>query len=660
MSQNLNLINLCDVIIRECIELDAIDIQIMQLDLTNAFVRAKLGTRMEIIRRIDTRAINGLVQAMKRKSGMSVSESDSKVPQDGRISLFHEGIMYSLRVNSIPSHYCETLSLRILKNDDSFSNLDVLGMPDEVVKRMRRVIRQSEGMIILSGATGSGKSLKDDTYIPMSDSSFKKMGDLKVGDTVLDKLGRPTNIIGVYPQDSLGIYKLTLSDNSIINAGEDHLWVVEDTEDNTIKTISTEELVSQFKEGKYYIENIYSVINCDNLDNDEVDYYKLGKDIIKNHLKDKTTKDDFNLDKTLTYDLYYNITKFNRLRLIKGLMTGFIYDQDNEEYTVNKGLLRNIEMFIEEFRTLISGLGFSIYYKKTEDEYAFNLNSDVRFKGRYLTGYEFKGHDKATCIEVDAEDSLFLATKSYIPTHNTTTLYTALKEIIKSTQGSKNIYTIENPIESVIPFAVQNEVNETEDFTFEIGIKSLLRQNPDIILIGEIRDSPSAHTSLRAATSGHLLMTTVHANNALSVPMVLEQYGIKKGEISNALQMVLNQRIVDKLCDNCKVTKALNTDIKKYMEDIGVTIKSLKVGARSTEGCEHCNYTGYRGKLMVVEMLDADRNFDDILQRSKNEYELKANLLDSKKKSFYSKEEDVARHIKNRTMDLYTAEDIVR
>lgn len=660
MSTNPQLIELCDIIIRECIELEAIDIQLTQLNVNTAVVRAKLGTRMEVIRRIDARAINGLVQAMKYLSGMSVSEGDSKVPQDGRYSLVHEGIMYSLRVNSIPSHYCETLSLRILKNDDSFSDLDVLGMPDIVVNRFRRVIRQSEGMIILSGATGSGKSLRDDTYIPLSEDGFKKIGELEVGDKVMDKYGRPTSVVGVYPQEKLQMYKFTLSDNSVVYSGEDHKWVVEDTEGHEIKTVVTDNLVKNFKPNKYYIENILSVVNTSNIESEEIDYYNVGRSIIVNHMKDKTSKEDFNWDNTLTYELYYKITKLDRVRLIKGLMSGFLYDQDKDTYIVHKSLIRFHEMFVEEFRTLVTGIGFSVFYNISEDEYEFNITTEVQYKGRYIVNIEDAGKDRATCIEVDAEDSLFLATKTYLPTHNTTTMYTAVKEIIRKTKGSKNIHTLENPIESMIPFTVQNEVNETEGFDYSLGVKSLLRQNPDIILVGEIRDKSSAQTSLRAATSGHLLLTSLHANNVLAVPMVLSQYGLNKNEISNALQMVLNQRIVDKLCDNCKATQAMNNKVKGYLRDIGVNITSLKVATRSTEGCEHCEYTGYRGKLMVVEMLDADRNFDTILQDAQNEFQLKKGLLNSSKKSYYSKEEDVARHLKDLTMDLKTAEEVIR
>src|SRR5699024_8161822 len=109
----------------------------------------------------------------------------------------------------------------------------------------------------------------------------------------------------------------------------------------------------------------------------------------------------------------------------------------------------------------------------------------------------------------------------------TTTMYTALKEIIRTTRGVKNIHTIEDPVESLIPGTVQNEVNEVDNFTYAQGVRGLLRQNPDIILVGEIRDSASAVTALRAATSGHLLFTTIHTNNALTVPMVMQQYGLK-------------------------------------------------------------------------------------------------------------------------------------
>lgn len=236
-----------------------------------------------------------------------------------------------------------------------------------------------------------------------------------------------------------------------------------------------------------------------------------------------------------------------------------------------------------------------------------------------------------------------------------------MKEIIRTTRGVKNIHTIEDPVESLIPGTVQNEVNELDGFSYNHGVRGLLRQNPDIILIGEIRDAESAKTALRAATSGHLLLSTLHTNNALMVPMVMQQYGLKKNEIASALQMVLNQRLVGKLCDNCKEVGSIKTKDLNYLTELGLDTQNIvRVAGKSHEGCSECEYTGYKGKVLIVEMLDADRNFDEVLNQSNNDFELKINLEKSQRKSYYSKEEDVERHLRNMSIDFKTASDVIR
>lgn len=524
---------LADIILAECIDLEAIDIQIMQLDSNHAYVRAKLGTVMRSIREIDVRAINGLVQVFKRRAGMSTTPQDSKLPQDGRITLKHHGEMYSLRVNTVPAHFVEVISMRVLRNSGSGGSLDDLGMPENVVSRLRKVIQQSEGMIILSGATGTGKALTTHTPIE-TNSGLKEMGTLTLNDFVLDVNGLWQRVLGVYPQGVSDVWHVKLSDGQVIECDGEHQWTI----------------------------------------------VKAG-----HHLT-------FNTDEL-----------------------------------------------------------FEIGQSHTLPQTAFGQHEIIAIEPTSITA-------EMVCIEVDSEDKLFLVHNN-VPTHNTTTMYTALREIIRNTKGQKNIHTIENPIETIIPYTNQLEVNEAVGFTFEKGIKALLRQNPDIILIGEIRDESSAKTSLRAATSGHLLFTTVHANDALSVPHVLTQYGLKKSEISDALQLVLNQRIVSKLCENCRKTIPLDTDALSYIRQLGLNADFLRIAKRNPDGCEVCAHTGYHGKVMVVEMLDANRRFGEILHSTTSDYELKEQLrLDGS--SYYSKEQDVARHLKEMSINLRTAENIIR
>lgn len=400
MSLREELRNLAEIIIKEALDYDTSDIKIYQYDAHNAFVELRINGEMVKVRRIHKDAIVALVQVFKRMAGIDVSEINSKKANDGRITMDVGNTTYTFRVNSMPSIFSETLSIRIIKSDNSFNDLGLLGLPEHVLNRLRAVLSQREGMLVLSGGTGSGK---------------------------------------------------------------------------------------------------------------------------------------------------------------------------------------------------------------------------------------------------------------------TTTMYTALKEIVRVHKGAKNIHTLEDPIESLISGTVQNEVNELDGFDYANGMRGLLRQNPDIILVGEVRDKDSALTATRAANSGHLLMTTVHTSNALQVPMVMQHYEVERNVIASSLLMVLNQRLVNRLCPHCRTDRIITTKDREFLARIGLDPNTLfSTGERSKEGCVECGYTGVKGKILVVEMLDADREFEEYLYTSENEEELRRKLVEAKSPSYYSREQDVLRLLGDMEIDFNTVMDIVR
>jgi type II secretory ATPase GspE/PulE/Tfp pilus assembly ATPase PilB-like protein len=187
----------------------------------------------------------------------------------------------------------------------------------------------------------------------------------------------------------------------------------------------------------------------------------------------------------------------------------------------------------------------------------------------------------------------------------TSTLYTSLQAI--STE-SVNIVTVEDPVEYVLPGITQTQVHEPAGMTFAAGLRAILRQDPDIIMVGEIRDHETAETAVRAALTGHLVLTTLHTNDAIGAIPRLKDIGPDPGLISDAVLGIVAQRLVRKVCPHCAVpcqpTQA-NCDL------LGLRLEeALTHSWRQGKGCTHCFNSGYLGREAVIELL----NIDDMMR----------------------------------------------
>jgi type IV pilus assembly protein PilB len=196
----------------------------------------------------------------------------------------------------------------------------------------------------------------------------------------------------------------------------------------------------------------------------------------------------------------------------------------------------------------------------------------------------------------------------------TTTLYAALSEI-RSVEDK--IITIEDPVEYQLKGIVQIPINEKKGLTFARGLRSILRHDPDKIMVGEIRDAETAQIAINSALTGHLVFTTVHANNVLDVLGRFLNMGVEAYQFVSALNCVLAQRLVRKICDDCKrpatVTEAQLAEAK--MDPSLAHTHTFYEGA----GCLECNGSGYRGRMAICELLDlSDTIRDMILARSPN------------------------------------------
>ncbi|CAL7964118.1 MSHA biogenesis protein MshE [Gammaproteobacteria bacterium] len=181
----------------------------------------------------------------------------------------------------------------------------------------------------------------------------------------------------------------------------------------------------------------------------------------------------------------------------------------------------------------------------------------------------------------------------------TTTLYSALNEL---NEASKNIITVEDPVEYRLPRVNQVQINSALDFTFARALRSILRQDPNIILVGEMRDVETANIAMRAALTGHLVLSTLHTNDAASSALRLIDMGIEGFLVAATLRGVLAQRLIRKICENCKTSYQLTTYETKWFEQITETSINNAEFAYG-KGCSFCNRTGYKGRLAVFELL---------------------------------------------------------
>lgn len=203
----------------------------------------------------------------------------------------------------------------------------------------------------------------------------------------------------------------------------------------------------------------------------------------------------------------------------------------------------------------------------------------------------------------------------------TTTLYAAISEM--NTREDKLI-TIEDPVEYQLPGVVQIPVNEKKGLTFARGLRSILRHDPDKIMVGEIRDAETAQIAIQSALTGHLVLTTVHANNVFDVIGRFASMGIDSYNFLAALTCVLAQRLVRMICPNCRHQVKLD---KALAEESGLDYEQYKNAAfHEGKGCQECHETGYRGRQCITEFLDltdeikemilADRALSEIRYRA--------------------------------------------
>lgn len=196
-----------------------------------------------------------------------------------------------------------------------------------------------------------------------------------------------------------------------------------------------------------------------------------------------------------------------------------------------------------------------------------------------------------------------------------TTLYTALSELNKE---AVNIVTVEDPVEADIEGINQIQVNNKVDLTFASALRSILRQDPDIIMIGEIRDRETAGIAVQASITGHLVVSTLHTNNAAGTLNRMADMGVERYLIADSVVGVIAQRLVRKLCPHCRKKRLATEEEKRLLKQD--TYKEMEI--YEPTGCDLCNHTGYFGRTGVFEIMEVNEEIRDLIAEGGNSEEL--------------------------------------
>ena len=271
-------------------------------------------------------------------------------------------------------------------------------------------------------------------------------------------------------------------------------------------------------------------------------------------------------------------------------------------------------------RTMVHGRHVDLRVSTVPTQYGEKTVIRILDNRSIMLGLEQLGFsdDMLTILrkQIDRPNGVMLVTG---PTGSgkTTTLYSCLRCM----DGAKmNISTVEDPVEYHLGFANQIQVQEKIGMTFAAALRALLRQDPDVIMLGEIRDQETAHIAVQAAMTGHLVLSTLHTNDAPSSVTRLINIGVEPYLISAAVNTVLAQRLVRRICSECKeVHKIEDDEMREFLSTHGFDPEKIYKG----KGCDRCRNTGYKGRVGIYELLVLDDVARDLVVRSPNVTELR-------------------------------------
>lgn len=244
-----------------------------------------------------------------------------------------------------------------------------------------------------------------------------------------------------------------------------------------------------------------------------------------------------------------------------------------------------------------------------------------------------------TSVAAKALDRAMKKTKGIIittgPTGSgkTTTLYAMLNKL---NQSDVKIITVEDPIEYQLPGVMQTQIDEGKGYTFVSAMRSLLRQNPNIMMIGEIRDSETAKIAIEASLTGHLVLSTIHANSAAAAISRFAGLGLERQTLANSMEFAIGQRLVRKLCPHCKKIKELSLEDEAKAKEVLSSIKNKDINIPQelifyeSGGCEHCGQIGYKGRLGLYEAIEMKPEIRKLVQQTNiTDYEIEMAAIEN-------------------------------
>ena len=352
--------------------------------------------------------------------------------------------------------------------------------------------------------------------------------------------------------------------------------------------------------------------------------YALGASDIHIETSEEGARVRFRMDGILTEITKFDMQTFgrilNRIKLTAGLKISVKENSQDGRFTIR---LADLELEIRT-STLPDAYGESIVMRLLDPK-AISVPME---KLGFLPYFQ-----EIVTNEINKPNGMVINTG---PTGSgkSTTLFALLKKLIKP---ENKILTIENPIEYHVRGITQSQVNVEKGFTFLSGLRAALRQDPDVIMVGEIRDGETASIAVNAALTGHLVFSTLHTNSAAGAFPRFMELGVNPKILATAMNMIIAQRLVRKLCPFCKVqVDASNEDNKKQMEKIVDIYSSIENKERFIDttvehkifkavGCKKCNGTGYKGRIAVVEGVIMDEKLEILLASEPTEREIVAN-----------------------------------
>lgn len=665
-------------------------------------VRYRIDGVMHKMQKADKGIQNGVVSRLKIMSDIDIGER--RKPQDGRMSVRHNGKPIDIRVVTLPTSWGEKVVMRILDHSNERRSISSIGMSETNERIFKKHISKPHGMILVTGPTGSGKALPLDTKIP-TPAGFTTMGEIVPGDQIFGGNGKVYSVTSTSEIiNDAEMYEIVFSDGQKVIADADHQWLVSTDSGRSSKSRTKNQAVEEYVDSHKTLTKLaylsleftpeFGFRTADEIlslvQKEGIDYYSSPLSITQSlHMVDvygqqgerKTDSSnvivmEYPIEEALmglarrirqqhTVVQYSNTPVFRattREMLENGLFAGNnttgnyaipvnkAVELPEKELTIDpyifgtqlkdasripldylrssvvqrldllQGIVdrrknsfteKDIEVvfdesesaLIEDTLQLIRSLGIKVCVNGRKIVFNSDFKKvDSSNQWNYVVDIKPLDSAPAKCISVNSPDFTYLIGEGFITTSNSTTIYTALDEVSNETV---NVVTVEDPVEKKIQGISQMQINNKAGMTFSNALRSILRADPDIVFLGEIRDEETAKIAVDASMTGHLVLSTLHTNGAPEAAARLSEMGVEPYLVASSVTCVVAQRLARRLCNDCKVPMESDPEVLRKTGFPYVDAQLYK-----PVGCSLCANTGYKGRVALTEVLEIDERIE--------------------------------------------------